>query len=261
MILSRDIVIVYLFLFLSACATNMMTIEYEDPFADYEGKMIKIRGSVSKPQGNGPFPAVVLQHGCDGIGKRVRNWASVLNGWGYATAIVDSNGPRYVYNGCGKTGGVAIDARGYDAYAAKSFIGSLPYIDPNRIGIMGFSQGARSVLCAINEKCISDYSGTPFKTAIAFYPLCVGSLKDNNAPLLVLIGEKDDWTPASMCHHMSKLPRGRHEAHFVFYPNATHSFDVQGNNHYYMGHYLKYSPEATRDARIQVKNFLSEYLK
>src|SRR5262249_10273185 len=46
------------------------------------------------PPGNGPFPAVLVMHGCGGIRDNHRSWAGRLVGWGYAAVIVDSFGPR-----------------------------------------------------------------------------------------------------------------------------------------------------------------------
>ena len=244
-------------IWLSAC-TQMVSFEYEDPYARYEGTMIRIGGYLSKPEGKGPFPAVVLQHGCSGITDRARIWANTLNNWGYVTLIVDSNGPRYVSDGCRR--GVPIDARAYDAYKAKAYLNNIDFVDPERIALMGFSQGGQSVLCAVNAKCLYERPGEPFKAAIAFYPWCTGSLKDNNAPLMVLIGEKDDWTPAGMCRHLDARPRGRHEATFVFYPDAYHFFDIPGIDNTYMGHRQLYDGKAAEDARVKVRNFLSKYL-
>jgi len=254
----RSIFSVLVIILLSACASTVK-FEYEDPWAPNEGDTITIRGYLSKPDGEGPFPAVVLQHGCSGISDRVEIWADLLNSWGFVTLIVDSNGPRYVSNGC-EANSVPIDARAYDAYAAKSYLSTIAHVDAERIAVLGFSQGARSVLCVANDKCIIEKPGDPFKAAIAFYPLCTGSLQDNNAPLMVLMGEKDDWTPAGRCHHMDRRPRGQHEATFVFYPNAYHSFDKPGINNTYMGHRQLYDSEATADAREKVKSFLSKYI-
>jgi dienelactone hydrolase len=257
--LFRRISTVFFIILFSACA-NTVKFEYDDPWATNVGDTITIRGYLGEPEGEGPFPAVVLQHGCSGITDRVKIWAALLNSWGYVTLIVDSNGPRYVSNGCGKTSGVPIDARAYDAYAAKSYLSNISNVDSERIAILGFSQGARSVLCVANDQCIVERPGEPFKAAISFYPWCTGSLQDNNAPLMVLIGEKDDWAPASACHHMDGRPRGQHEATFVFYPNAYHFFDIPGINNTYMGHRQVYDSEAAADSRDKVKRFLAKYL-
>jgi dienelactone hydrolase len=246
-----------IFLFSSSC-TNMVKFEYENPFAQNEGDMLKLTGYLSKPEGDGPFPAVILLHGCGGITKRSRIWADRLNKWGYATLILDSFGPRWVFNAC--NGGVSRDERAYDAYAAKSYLSSVPFIDLNRIALMGFSHGGNTVLCAINEKCLFDISETPFAAAIAFYPNCAGNIKFITSPLLVLIGENDDWTPAGPCHYLDELPRGTYDVKFIFYPNSYHCFDVPRKTKYYMGHRLEYNKNAAENAKIQVKEFLGKYL-
>src|SRR3972149_5417972 len=53
-----------------------------------------------RPPGQGPFPALVLLHGCSGITSVQRDWAERLSEWGYVTLIVDSFGPREVRNVC-----------------------------------------------------------------------------------------------------------------------------------------------------------------
>ncbi len=57
-----------------------------------------LTGSLMKPAGNGPFPAIVMLHGCAGIEATHNTWASRLKSWGYVTLIVDSFGPRGVGN-------------------------------------------------------------------------------------------------------------------------------------------------------------------
>src|SRR5205814_8591755 len=44
-----------------------------------------IAGAVSKPNGNAPFPALVLLHGCGGPQPGNALWAAELNKWGYVT--------------------------------------------------------------------------------------------------------------------------------------------------------------------------------
>ena len=59
---------------------------------------------------------------------------------------------------------------------------------------MGWSQGGATTLSVIDQK-----RDDPFRSAVAIYPYCNRMLFDLNAPLLILIGEKDDWTPDNMC--------------------------------------------------------------
>jgi dienelactone hydrolase len=253
----RSVFLVILLMVLSAC-TNVVKFAYETPYAQEKGEALELKAYLSKPEGSGPFPAVVLLHGCSGVAPRSRMWAQRLNDWGYATLVVDSFGPRGVINGC--NGAVSKDDRAYDAYAAKSYLSRIPYIAPNRIAVMGFADGGETAMCAINETCLSDPPGNPFAAAVAFYPDCTGHLASNRSPLLVLIGEKDDWTPAEACHNLEGESEGQHAAQFAFYPDAYHCFDVPGCNKIYMGHRVKYDKPAAEDAQVQVKAFLGQYL-
>ena len=49
---------------------------------------------VLRPEGEGPFPAVVLLHGCSGIIQTERGWAQELRKRGYVAVLVDSFRPR-----------------------------------------------------------------------------------------------------------------------------------------------------------------------
>ncbi len=100
------------------------------------------------PQGTGPFPAVVVMHGCDGVNENTRRWAGRLVGWGYAALIVDSFRWRGLSNICGNAGALPASVRAHDATAAKNYLRSLPNIAKGRIGLIGFSHGAGAALAA-----------------------------------------------------------------------------------------------------------------
>lgn len=228
------------------------------------GKQVTLNGTLYKPEGNGPFPAVVLLHGCSGVKQRAHIWASRLKSWGYVAFIVDSFGPRGVYNDCGRRKAVSKMDRTLDAHSAKSYLAGLPFVDLNRIGVMGFSQGGSMTISSVDVYFMdlllpgkNDY----FKLAIAFYPYCNSLLDKFNAPLLILIGEKDDWTPAHLCS--GNMPKGKtkHEVILKIYPGAYHDFDESGKDVIYMGHVLRYNHKAASDAIVQVKKFLAKYLK
>src|SRR5258706_5037948 len=67
---------------------------------------ILVQGYVLKPAGDGPFPAVVVLHGCAGLGTlfdphlRANAWPDMLVSWGYAVLIVDSYTPRGIRDTC-----------------------------------------------------------------------------------------------------------------------------------------------------------------
>jgi len=93
-------------------------------------------------------------------------------------------------------------------------------------------------------------------------------------PLLVLIGEADDWTPAVRCREMVEAMRARGvDATIVTYPGAYHYFDVEGQQKELLatvqndnrpggfGATVSYQAEAATDAHRRIEEFLARYLK
>jgi dienelactone hydrolase len=232
-------------------------------------KTLALTGRLMKPGSEGPFPAVVLLHGCGGMvsesaQKMYNTWASRLASWGYVTLQVDSLSPRNKTNICGESHGVTPRERMYDAFAGKSYLESLSYVDDKQIAVMGWSHGGWSTFYAVDKqiweiwgKIISD----PFKASIAFYPWCRISITQLSSPLLILIGEEDDWTPADRCKNIQLVLKTPHKVTLKVYPKAHHAFDREGADKIKKGHLLRYNPDATEDAIIQVKNFLATHLQ
>jgi dienelactone hydrolase len=195
-----------------------------------------------KPQGAGPFAAVVVMHSCDGVNENTRRWADRLVGWGYAALIVDSFRPRGLSGVCGNPGSFPAPVRANDAIAAKNYLMSLPNIAKGRIGLIGFSHGAGAALAAATRE------DAAFRAVVAFYPWCTNRQPDN---ALILIGDADDWTPSSRCRGAPNLK---------VYPGATHAFDSQRPDRLYHGHHLSYDAAAATDAIDRTRRFLSSHL-
>ena len=71
------------------------------PVTDFMGETIMLSARLMRPDGDGPFPAVVLLHGCSGM-IYDDPWAeNHLLPWGYALLEVDSLGPRGIVSVCG----------------------------------------------------------------------------------------------------------------------------------------------------------------
>jgi len=105
----------------------------------------------------------------------------------------------------------------------------------------------------------------PFKAAIAVYPGCLLRLLRVNAPLLILIGEADDWAPAARCQEMVRQSAqwGTKTAHGVtlnVYPGAHHGFDGDLPLGSYAGHTCRQNPEVAAQAEAEVKRFLAQHL-
>lgn len=103
---------------------------------------VTLAGSVTLPAMPGPHPAVVMLHGSGSAGRNSPAFADLMSVFlmnGFAVL-------RYDKRGVGSSTGDWRNARtsdlATDALAAVAFLRECPAIDPSRIGLLGFSQGA-----------------------------------------------------------------------------------------------------------------------
>lgn len=251
---------------LVACVSdgNLKRSDKFQGIAERLGEEITLAGKLYKPEGDGPFPVVVLLHRCAGIELYDYSWAARLQSWGYVAFVVDSFGPRRVSNSCGNSGSVGYKDRAMDAYSAKLYLSGLSFVDPEKIAVMGWSHGGNGVLQALDpimRDLLAPEQREPFKAGISFYPYCFNWLDDLSAPLLILAAEKDDWTPVDYCVNKIPKKKTKHEVRLKILEDAHHCFDCTGMNKHYMGHTLRFNQKAKSESIIQVERFLNKYLK
>lgn len=246
---------------------------------------IPIPATLYRPPGAGPFPAVVLLHGCEGLTASHHDWARWFRERGYVALVVDSWGPRGLTEICSFEG-PEIDRfwRFDDAMGALRYLQSLGFVEPARIGAIGWSNGGVYSMAIVNgpslERAIKRGVRLPnpgFAAGVAVYPGGCFSLVEERAvkPLLVLIGEADDWTLAAECAQMVNAMRFRGaDASIVTYPGAYHYFDVEGQRLAVLpnvenrnrpgkccGATVGYNAAAAADARRRVEEFFARHLK
>jgi dienelactone hydrolase len=235
-------------------------------FPDTAGTL-QLPGHLYRPDGPGPFPAVVGLHGCGGIAPTHHRWTHTLQQWGYVALLVDSLSPRGTTNICDSPRRVDPQyARMPDAYAAKAYLARQPFVDDTRIAIMGWSHGGSTALYAVDNTYLASSNAGPFTAAIALYPGCLLRLLRVNAPLLILIGADDDWTLASRCTDMvsQSAQWGDQTAYSItlkVYPGVPHGFDGLLPPRSYYGHTIGRHPEAAVQAEAEVKRFLAQHLE
>ena len=222
---------------------------------------VELAGRLVKPDGDGPFAAVILLHGCDGMDLDSdwvrRDWG----GWGYGFLELDSFGPRGVTEACTNYLAVSPTIRARDAHAAQAYLAALPFVDPARIAVLGWSHGGITVLEAIANPYLNEPPrADPFAAAVAFYPYCPLKLVKPDAPLIVLIGDADDWTPVNRCRSMELRGDALPPYELVIYPGATHAFDWPAAPETYFGYHLRYDRAAGDDAYRRVRAFLASHL-
>jgi dienelactone hydrolase len=211
------------------------------PLPDRDGAIeffsgpVRLTGQLSFPEGPGPFPAMILLHGCNGVGRAERGWAGALVSWGYAAFVVDSFTGRGLREVCTQARTLVGTQRVPDAYGALAILGRHPRMDATRIGLMGFSHGGGTILGAATLWSRQVYlaSGRPgFRGFWPFYPGCnvdYPELAQLSAPMRIHIGAADDWTRAAPCERLAaSLRAGGQDVAITVYPGANHSFDSVG---------------------------------
>jgi dienelactone hydrolase len=255
-----------------------------------------------RPAGDGPFPAIVVLHDCSGLGPHASGsplrWARKLVASGYVVMIPDSFTPRGFPDGvCTNKHAQAVRpfVRSGDALAALAHLRGLPYVDGAHIGLMGGSHGGSTTLATMVDRGDAQAgSGRGFAAAIALYPACgfsygqwrvarriepdrlildFSGVYKPVAPLLILIGEDDDWTPAAYCQKLADAAQGAgYPVSIKVYSGALHAFDSNfkltynpDRNHLNKpdgrGATTGGDPIAWADAEKQVAAFFGRYLK
>jgi dienelactone hydrolase len=208
-----------------------------------------------------PYPAVVVLHGCGGISSHSAAIADRLGSWGYVALTVDSLGPRGIAGRC--YANTFID-QAFDAYAAFRYLSRLAFVDPARIAVLGQSMGGKAALYAIARDLAAQHFTERFRAAIAYYPDCaVATASDLTAPLLVLIGEKDEWNPAERCREVAAhRPPDSAPIALGVYPGVHHAFDVVqlSPGIRASGGWVEYNAPAARDAEKKTHAFLDAHL-
>ena len=197
-----------------------------------------LKAVLFKPEGPGPFPAIVALHGCNGlmnragqISARYRDWGERLVAAGFVVLYPDSFGSRGIASQCTVRDRRARSSRERvaDANAARRWLQGKDWVKADRVGLLGWSSGATSALWTVRPHAGIRDGKPDFRSAVALYPGC-RRLSDlawsARVPTLILIGAADDWTPAAACQTMVKEARGRTaHAEIITYPGAYHDFD------------------------------------
>jgi dienelactone hydrolase len=201
-----------------------------------------LNGYLSRPTGEGQHPAVIFLHGCGGLLMNAviepgeSDWAGELTRRGYVVLMVDSFAPRGRSQMCEpRTSDPQLYRnRARDAYGALLFLQAQPFVRPDRVGLMGWSQGGGDLLFAVGTQSFSRPAQLPrgdFRAAVAFYPTSCDERRQQPSwstaiPLMVLVGADDVGVPAAACKALldGAVTRGA-KVEMQIYPGAYHHFD------------------------------------
>jgi len=225
-----------------------------------------IGGALFKPAGAGPFPAVVFMSGCAGIDSPLnravqKTTTDHLLTKGVAILIVDPFTPRNEPSGVcanlsdNEKANQYFSRGGNDILAALKVLEAMPDIDTKHIFLQGYSYGAIASLFATETK--NPANNAKVAGVIAYYPFCYDGVNPS-VPVLVLIGEKDDWTPAAICQAVTD----KTNFEVVVYPGATHVFNQPSEKpRDFLGHHFVYDEKAAQDAQQRADAFMAAPIK
>ena len=180
--------------------------------------------------------AVVIVHGSAGIDFRGDFYARALNAVGIATLEIDMWEARAIESAEDRP---PLPLFNYpDAFGALRYLSEHANIDPDQIGILGFSWGGVVTMASATELYASQFGGElRFAAHVAHYPVCFAYNSPipgteftelTGAPLLIQIGEEDDYDEGvgpCMTLKESLPPEFQPMVEVASYEGAFHAWD------------------------------------
>ena len=228
-------------LILGFCVPAAAQIASFNSFSSLDGTQIKalVFHPPSSSSNEASRGTVVALHGCGGLyattgsrkgqlNARHQAMADLLVAEGYNVVFPDSLTPRGETELCTqKMGTRKIDQteRRADVLGTLAWVATQPWAQPGRVALLGWSHGGSAVLSA-TDASRADVRGQAIKPAlaVAFYPGCAAALKSGYKPsttLVLMLGEKDDWTPPGPCVALGQAVG----AEVNLYADSYHDFD------------------------------------
>ncbi len=231
------------------------------------------------PPGPGPFPAVLLFHGCGGVRRIMHAYAEAAARAGVAAIIVDSMTPR----------GIDYEAalarvctgrqlwgreRAADLHAALAVVRDDPRLDPERLALAGWSHGAWTILDAMalegsgeapdGLETPPDHAFAGVQAVFLVYPYLSGPALarrrefDPPAPIEAVLVEHDAMaSDADAADVLARLKKRGAAVGWSTLGGVTHGFDEP--DHHPQSK-LRYDADATARTRAAFLDMLQRKL-
>lgn len=181
---------------------------------------------LEKPEGNGPFPAVMLVPGCSGFHNP--SWKAHFDRVGGRLKEAGFAVIRVDYHAAGQVSTCEVIMNptevADDVATAVKFLRAQPFVKTDAINMLAWSYGGAAAFNALSE---SD-GRTPAQVAavVAYYPL-IGLIRPWNVdvPALVLCGASDEIAHCERFEALLAAVPGRGQVKIITYPESMHGFD------------------------------------
>jgi dienelactone hydrolase len=215
--------------------------------------------TIKKPEGTGPFPAVMLVPGCSGFHAEFQkghydNVQKHLVELGYVTLRVNYQAARNV-DSCYPD--VSANAVADDICTAAEYLHKQTFVKTGAINILAWSYGAAGALRALRAS--SSREPAKVDALVSYYPSCDYARKwDSKVPVLVLVGSIDNVAPLTKCEALFSYVPNKDKITIRVYDDAHHGFDnpdLPAQMQYQFGT-LGYNEGAANAAWDEVTKFL-----
>lgn len=273
----------------SFCSNAQEVVHFTTVNSDSSGGVQDVEAALTLPADaakGSKFPAVILVHSAWGWTEEgvTSKYAAALTKAGFITLE-----PHLFANSRDiKAGGPA--AYLPHAFGALKYMASRPDVDPQRIGLAGYSFGGQLSLVSATSWAATNYgsSGTRFGAFAIFYPVCwifsanaTGQRKSpvptdawshwTVAPVRIYAGAIDDYDdrdPNACQTFVNSIPASEQKSFSVrVFPDATHGWDQTRSADFFVKYACKgrgclnrnwQNPEATKQSISDLIEFFAK---
>jgi dienelactone hydrolase len=199
---------------------------------DASGKPTTIAGVLRIAQGSGRLPLVILIHGSGGFEVNADIWDRQFGSLGISTFALDSFSGRGIASTVTDQSQLGRLNMILDLYRSLPVLAAHPWVDPNRIAVMGFSRGGQAVLYATLKRFQKTWnpSGIDPSAYIALYPQCnttyINDTEVTDHPIRIFHGISDDYVEIAPCRaYFARPKQAGKDVQMTEYPDTWHAFD------------------------------------
>ena len=223
---------------------------------------ITLSGILSMPEGEGPYPAMIILPESVEARQSYVAWAEYLTENGFVTLLVESLISR---DETILRDDLPMNLL-VDAHGALAFLANLDSVDQGRVGLLGIGMSGWFVQRSLDVTFTRGLENLSFYAGVVIYPHCNPNM-ELEAPILVLAGGIDYRMSLAACQALIDTNKSNPQTELHVYPQATHYFDNiayaknpehRGENWVEPIYFAEnhYDPELRADAEQRVLEFL-----
>lgn len=236
----------------------------------YDKKEVSLPTNVYKVSETDKRPTVIVLHGSGGVDMHHKDWAKMINSWGYNAVVFDSFRPRGVSDVNGRAFEVPFLQRAIDAEAVAQWVKTQPWAN-EKLCVIGFSHGGITTLAIDMDGYLERETGKrhSFRCGVNYYGLPMSDMffYDTTMPVQIHVGSNDGSNDLSRNRDFAK--KYSSSTQLYIYQNAEHGFDrvatditVKGVSGVAKGgsYRIKSDPAAREESIKRVRSFFDDNL-